>query len=98
MRLNLSLNNSSFSSSSAVIIDPQAVVRPTTAAEEQPENPQAMMQRSLKLNMTHLDLWERQHGKIPHGAFVILRTGWAKYYNFRDKFFGSQGFLIIAIT
>ena len=38
--------------------------------------------------MTHLNLWERQHGKIPHGAFVILRSGWDEYYGKRDKFFG----------
>ena len=43
---------------------------------------------ALKLNMTHLNLWERQHGKIPHGAFVILRSGWDEYYGKRDKFFG----------
>ena len=38
--------------------------------------------------MTHLNLWERQHGKIPHGAFVILRSGWDEFYGKRDKFFG----------
>ena len=44
--------------------------------------------RSLTLNITHLNLWERQHGKIPHGAFVILRSGWDEFYGKRDKFFG----------
>lgn len=46
------------------------------------------IQRSLRLNMTHINLWERQHGRIPRGAFVILRTGWSHFYNYRDKFFG----------
>jgi len=61
----------------AVIIDPKAVMGISHA-----------ILRSLTLNMTHLNLWERQHGKIPHGAFVILRSGWDEYYGKRDKFFG----------
>lgn len=44
--------------------------------------------RSFTLNKAHLELWERQHGRIPHGAFVMMRTNWDKFYNFRDKFFG----------
>ena len=44
--------------------------------------------RSLSLNLTHLEHWERHHGRIPHGSFVILRSGWADYYQFHDKFFG----------
>ena len=44
--------------------------------------------RSLALNMTHLEHWESHHGRIPHGSFVILRSGWADYYKFHDKFFG----------
>ena len=43
---------------------------------------------SLSLNLTHLEHWERHHGRIPHGSFVILRSGWADYYQFHDKFFG----------
>jgi len=61
----------------AVVIDPRAVMGVSHA-----------IIRSLQLNMTHLNLWERQHGKIPHGAFVILRSGWDEYYGKRDKFFG----------
>ena len=44
--------------------------------------------RSFALNKTHLKLWERQNGKIPYGSFVILRSGWSQFYDFRDKFFG----------
>jgi hypothetical protein len=32
---------------------------------------------------------EQANGKIPHGAFVILRTGWSTFYHFPDKFFGN---------
>ena len=45
--------------------------------------------RSLALNKTHLQHWESQHGRIPQGAFVILRSGWEDYYKFQDKFFGN---------
>ena len=26
----------------------------------------------------HVTAWEKQHGKIPPGAWVLLRTGWSK--------------------
>jgi len=32
--------------------------------------------------------WEEVHGRIAKGAFVILRTGWSKYWLHPDKFFG----------
>jgi hypothetical protein len=32
---------------------------------------------------------ENEHGKIPHGAFVILRTGWSNFFKLPDKFFGN---------
>ena len=44
--------------------------------------------RTFALNKTHLKIWERQNGKIPHGALVILRSGWSQFYDYRDKFFG----------
>ena len=30
------------------------------------------------LTPAHIESWERQHGKIPAGAWVLLRTGWSK--------------------
>ena len=62
----------------AVLIDP----------EDLEIDLQAKQIRSFALNKTHLKLWERQNGKIPHGSFVILRSGWSQFYEFRDKFFG----------
>src|ERR1051325_6387313 len=26
----------------------------------------------------HVDEWEKKHGRIPRGAWVLLRTGWSK--------------------
>ena len=27
---------------------------------------------------SHIEAWEKQHGKIPAGAWVLMRTGWSK--------------------
>ena len=35
--------------------------------------------------------WEKQNGRIPDGAVVIMHTGWAKYWNDRNKFLGFEG-------
>jgi kynurenine formamidase len=29
----------------------------------------------------HVEAWERQHGRIPAGAWVLLRTGWSRRRN-----------------
>ena len=34
--------------------------------------------------------WERQHGPIPTGAIVLLRTGFAKYWPDRVKYMGTD--------
>ena len=34
--------------------------------------------------------WEREHGKIPDGAIVLLRTGFAKYWPDRVKYMGTD--------
>ena len=34
--------------------------------------------------------WEREHGKIPNGAIVLLRTGFAKYWPDRVKYMGTD--------
>ena len=33
----------------------------------------------------HVTTWERQHGRIPRGAWVLLRTGWSKRTD-RERF------------
>jgi kynurenine formamidase len=34
--------------------------------------------------------WEREHGKIPDGSIVLLRTGFAKYWPDRVKYMGTD--------
>ena len=35
--------------------------------------------------------WEKQNGRIPDGAVVLMHSGWAKYWNDRNKFLGFAG-------
>ena len=34
--------------------------------------------------------WEKQHGQIPNGAIVLLRTGFAKFWPDRVKYMGTD--------
>ena len=51
--------------------------------------PDAKLHRSSVLTRDHLESWEGQHGRIPPGSYVILRTGWADYFEQPDKFLGN---------
>ena len=51
--------------------------------------PDAKLHRSSVLTRDHLESWESQHGRIPPGSYVILRTGWADYFEQPDKFLGN---------
>jgi kynurenine formamidase len=47
---------------------------------------------------SHVEAWEKSHGKIPKGAWVLMRTGWSKrsdpaqFLNVRDDGPHSPGF------
>ena len=45
--------------------------------------------RSALLTRDALTRWESRHGHVPHGSFVLLRTGWAEFYDQPDKFIGN---------
>jgi kynurenine formamidase len=30
------------------------------------------------LQVAHVEAWEREHGRLPAGAWVLIRTGWSK--------------------
>jgi kynurenine formamidase len=34
--------------------------------------------------------WEREHGRIPAGAIVLLRTGWAARWGDRARYLGTE--------
>ncbi|HYV98314.1 MAG TPA: cyclase family protein [Gemmatimonadaceae bacterium] len=50
------------------------------------------------LTPAHLEAWEAKHGRVPRGAWVLLRTGWSKrtdrasFINARDDGPHSPGF------
>jgi kynurenine formamidase len=33
--------------------------------------------------------WEREHGRIPEGAIVLLRTGWSARWSDRERYLGT---------
>jgi len=50
-------------------IGPACVIDVTSDVEKNPD---------FLLTVTGLEQWERQHGKVPKGAWVLLRTGWSR--------------------
>ena len=59
------------------LIGPAVVVDMT---EECATNPDAL------LRIIHLQDWESRHGRIPGGAWVLARTGWASRINDPDAY------------
>ena len=50
-------------------IGPACVIDVTADVEQNPD---------FLLPIERVDAWEREHGQIPPGAWVLLRTGWSK--------------------
>lgn len=46
--------------------------------------------RDYLISVDDLNSWEKQHGQIPNGAIVLLRTGFAKYWPDRVKYMGTD--------
>jgi kynurenine formamidase len=42
--------------------------------------------------------WEREHGRIPDGAIVLLRTGWAARFSDRARYLGTTAVGPEAVT
>jgi kynurenine formamidase len=42
-------------------------------------------------HLSHDDLvaWEKAHGRIPPGAIVVVRTGWAAFWPERERYMGT---------
>jgi kynurenine formamidase len=45
--------------------------------------------RDYLISVADFANWEKQHGQIPKGAIVLLRTGFAKYWPDRIKYMGT---------
>ncbi|MGX1751353.1 cyclase family protein [Glutamicibacter protophormiae] len=42
------------------------------------------------LEVSHIEAWERIHGSIPHGAWLIYRTGWEQFAHDEKLFLNSD--------
>jgi len=51
---------------------------------------QCAANRDYLISVDDFANWERQHGPIPNGAIVLLRTGFAKYWPDRVKYMGTD--------
>lgn len=59
------------------LISPAVVINVTQHAERNPD---------YQITQEDVVDWEKVHGGIPHGSFVIGQTGWAKYWHDPKKF------------
>lgn len=51
---------------------------------------QAAADKDYQLTTIDLRNWERQNGRIPSGAILLLRTGFGKHYSDRKKYLGTD--------
>lgn len=50
----------------------------------------AAINRNYALSVRDIKDWERVHGKIPDGAYVLMRSGWGSYFNDPEKYLGME--------
>lgn len=46
--------------------------------------------RDYLVSVDDFNAWEKQHGQIPNGAIVLLRTGFAKFWPDRVRYMGTD--------
>jgi kynurenine formamidase len=44
------------------------------------------------LNVADIKKWESAHGEIPHGAIVLARSGWGRYWPDKKLYLGTDKF------
>lgn len=50
---------------------------------------QSAENRDYLVSASDFENWEKLHGKIPHGAIILLNTGFGKYWNDQLKYTGT---------
>ncbi len=50
---------------------------------------QALKDRDYRVTVADIQNWEAQHGEIPRGAIVFLRTGYGQFWPDREKYMGT---------
>ena len=63
------------------LIGPAVVIDVVAACAQNPD---------YRVRVDDLTAWERQHGRIPDGAIVLVRTGWGKYWPDKKRYLGSD--------
>ncbi len=56
-------------------IAPERFVAPACVIDKEAE---CARDPGFLLTVAHVEAWEAEHGRIPQGAWVLLRSGWAK--------------------
>jgi kynurenine formamidase len=51
---------------------------------------QSEANRDYQVTVADFTAWESQHGQIPSGAIILLRTGFAKFWPDRVKYMGTD--------
>ncbi len=51
---------------------------------------QAAADPDYRLQPADVEAWEREHGPVPEGAIVLLRTGWGKRWPDREAYLGDD--------
>jgi len=49
----------------------------------------ARANRDYLVSVADFEAWEARHGRIPDGAIVLLRTGWAERWPDRERYLGT---------
>jgi kynurenine formamidase len=50
----------------------------------------AQRDRDYLLSVDDIVSWEAQHGRIPAGAFVLMHSGWGKYWGNKKSYLGTD--------
>ena len=51
---------------------------------------QAEKNADYMLQVSDVHGWEKSHGRMPHGAIVLIRSGWGKFWGDRKGYFGTD--------
>lgn len=49
----------------------------------------ALKDRDYLISVDDFQTWEKQHGKMPEGAIVLVYTGYGQFYGDREKYLGT---------
>lgn len=62
------------------LVGPAAVVDLSAAAEVDPD---------YRVSLSDLEAWEAEHGRIPDGAILLVRTGWGAHWPDAEDYLGT---------